>query len=180
MKAVILADRYSKETIKEIINHYKRYGVNEIIVCLSTKNEYIEEGELNGLKLVYAGVGRESNTSRQLEKIKGIIASEEFFLTFGDYICNLDLSNFKSFHKDHSPVVSIAVIKRDDKNYINGGFLIADNDIFEYIAENSRGIEVDVLSRIGEDDEIAYYVYKGSYKSIYKKKSIYEIIESKL
>lgn len=180
MKAVILADKYSKETIKGIIRHYKRYEINEIIVCLSTKNEYIEEGENKGLKLVYAGVGRESNTSRQLEKIKGLLGNEAFFLTFGDYICDLDLSNFKSFHKSKAPVISLAVIKKDESNYINGGFLIADTDIFEYITEKSRGIEVDVLSRIGEDDEIALYVYKGSYKSIYKKKSMYEIIEAKL
>lgn len=180
MKAVILADKYSKETIKDIVNHYRKYGINEIIICVSTEKEVIEENEKNGLKIIYAGVGREYSTARELEKIKGLLGSEPFFITFGDYICDLDLSNFICFHKRNSLVLSASVIKKDEKNYISGGFLIADSDIFEYITDKSKGIEIDVLSRIGEDGEIAFYVYKGSYKSIYARKKVYEIIKPKI
>ncbi len=180
MKAVILADKYSKETIKGIVNHYRKFGIKEVIVCLSTKKEYIEELENDGFKLVYAGVGREYNTARQLEKIRGLLEESSFLLTIGDYICDLDLSNFMRFHKNNAMAVSVAVIKKDENNYINGGFLMADCDIYDYITEKSKGIEADILSRICEDGEIAFYVYKGRYRSIYKKKRIYEINESKI
>ncbi len=47
MKAVILADKYSNETIKKIVDKYSLQGIHEFILCFSGEKERIEELDFN-------------------------------------------------------------------------------------------------------------------------------------
>lgn len=180
MKAVILADKYSEETIEEIINHYKKYGISNVVICQSWDKEAIEEGNLCGIRVTYAKISNCKSTSGQLLKIRGLLEEKRFFLTLGDFICDIDLLNLLSFHRGQGLLLTVSTIKSEDNTYVNGGFFVVENEIYDYITENSRGIEADVLSRIGEDGEIAFYTYCGKARSIYKKKDLYQINNSKL
>lgn len=174
MVAVILADRYSKQTVDRIINHYKKFEVSNIIVCQSSEKERIEEIGDESQSIIVAKVGKTTNYIAQLKKIKSLIEESSFFLTFGDYFCNVDLKNLFRFHKSKAKVVSIAAIKRGSYHY-NGGFMVIDTDIYDYISEKTIELESDLLSRVGQDDEIAFYVFDGKCQNIFTKRKMYQI-----
>ena len=45
MQAVILADKYSHDTVEEIIKNYKKYGTTDFIICRTSLSNMIEEYE---------------------------------------------------------------------------------------------------------------------------------------
>jgi glucose-1-phosphate cytidylyltransferase len=175
MKAVILGDRYSKETIKQIINYYVSFGINEFILCYSSKNELIEEKEQNNIKIIIAYVGKAKTTTEQLLKIRSLITYGRFFLTYGDYFCRADLINLIEFHKNHGGIVSLVVAKHK-KRYFSGGFMIIDSDIYEYIPNEKFNFEKDVMTRVGEDMELSMYIFSGEIIKIHKNKNLYSSI----
>ncbi len=174
MVAVILADRYSSQTIEKITAHYKKHGINNIIICKSSSIERIEEIDKDGQTIIVAKIGRYDKYLQQLQKIQSLIDEGEFFLTFGDYFCNVDLNNLYKFHKSNGKVASIATIKRE-KYLFNAGFMILDMDIYDYIIPKMQELERDLLTRIGQDDEISYYIYDGKCQNIFTKRKMYQI-----
>lgn len=174
MVAVILADRYSNQTLEKIISHYKKFGVNNIIVCQTSEKERIEEIEKDEQTIIVAKIGKIENYLAQLLKIKNLIEENDFFLTFGDYFCNIDLKNLFKFHKNSGKVVSIASIKKENYFY-NAGFMVLNIDTFEYVNSKTIELERDLLVRIGEDDELSFYIYDGKCQNIFTKRKMYQI-----
>ncbi len=174
MVAVILADRYSAQTVEKIINHYKKYGVNNIVVCQSSEKERIEEIDKDNQTIIVAKIGKTEKYLAQLLKIKNLIEENDFFLTFGDYFCNIDLNNLLKFHKNSGKVASIGSIKRGNY-YFNGGFMVLSIDAFDYVTNKTIELEKDLLSRIGQDDELSFYIYDGKCQNIFTKRKMYQI-----
>ena len=173
MKTVILADKYSKDTIKEIINVYKKQGFNEFIICRTSINENIEEYEENGCTIIEAKLSKNYKSGGQILKIANLLEdTQPFFLTYGDYLCSIDLNNFLNFHKNQGRVLSMAVIKEKNKQ-IFGGFMILDYDAIGYI-ENERVLfEREPLIRMAEEDEVGWYSFSGNYQIMYRHMKIY-------
>ncbi len=173
MQAVILADKYSNDTVEQIINIYRNQGVNKFIVCRTSNIEMIEEIENSSYSVIYVKLDRKNKTGGQLLKIANLLDSNKpFFLTYGDYLCNIDLKNFIKFHKAEACVLSMALIKERDKQ-IFGGFMLVDFDAMGYIDNEKTVFEKTALTRMAEDDEISWYLYSGSYQTMYQHLKIY-------
>ena len=116
MKVVILADKYSQDTVKKIIGIYKKQGFKEFIICRTSYAEMIEEYEKNNCHITEVKLDRENKTGGQILKIANLLDDDKpFFLTYGDYLCNIDLKNFYDFHKNHGKVLSMSIIKEKDR-----------------------------------------------------------------
>ena len=173
MQAVILADKYSQDTVKGIINSYKKQGVKDFIVCRTSTREMIEECEYEDYKVIEVRVERKNKTGGQLLKIANMLSDDEpFFLTYGDYLCNIDLNNFMKFHKSQGKVLSISIIKERDRQLF-GGYMIVDFDAIGYIDNENTVFEKAPLTKIAEDDEIGWYYFSGSYQITYQHMKIY-------
>ena len=68
MQAVILADKYSQDTVKGIINSYKKQGIKEFIVCRTSTREMIEECEYEDYKVIEVRVERKNKNIFLWEK----------------------------------------------------------------------------------------------------------------
>lgn len=173
MKAVILADKYSYDTINQIIEAYRKHGIKEFILCHSSSNETIEEIDYKDYSIIKAKLDKKVKSGGMLLKIANLLdPCEPFFLTFGDYMCNIDLNNLISFHKKQGRVLSMAVIKQDDKALF-GGFMIVDYDAMGYINNDYVSFEKEPITKMAEDDEVGWYYYLGDYKIIYQHMKIY-------
>ena len=173
MQAVILADKYSKETVNEIMNGYKKQGVTDFIVCRTSEREMIEEYDLNDYKVIEVKLDRKNKTGGQLLKIVNLLNDDKpFFLTYGDYLCNIDLMNFFDFHKSQGKVLSMEVIKEKERQLF-GGYMLVDYDAIGYIDNENDVFEKEPLIKIAEDDEIGWYYFIGKYQITYQHMKIY-------
>ncbi len=173
MQAVILADKYSQDTVNRIIGNYIKQGIKKFVVCRTSSKEMIEECENDDCKIIEVRVERKNKTGGQLLKIANLLDdTEPFFLTYGDYLCNIDLNNFLKFHKSQEKVLSMSIIKEKDKQLF-GGYMLADFDAIGYIDNENTVFENAPLTKIAEDDEIGWYYFSGSYQITYQHMKIY-------
>ena len=173
MQAVILADKYSHDTVEEIIKNYKKYGITDFILCRTSSCDMIEEYEKYGCKIIDVKLERKNKTGGQILKIANLLDDNApFFLTYGDYLCSVDLNNLLRFHKSHGRVLSIVVIKEMEKQ-IFGGYMIMDYDAIGYINDISNVFEKEPLTKIAEDGELGWYRFSGKYQITYQHMKIY-------
>ncbi len=173
MQAVILADKYSLDTTNKIIEIYKKQGIRNFIICRTSNNEMIEEIEEDDYTITQVKLDRKNKTGGQILKIANLLNQDEpFFLTYGDYLCNIDLSNFLAFHKKQAKILSMALIKQENKQLF-GGFMLVDFDAIGYINNEQTIFEKEPITKMAEDDEISWYQYSGSYQIMYQHMKIY-------
>lgn len=173
MKVVILADKYSKDTVKNIMKIYKKYNVKEFIVCRTSNCEMMEEYETDDCNVIEVNLDRKNKTGGQLLKIANLLDDDSpFFLTYGDYFCDVDLKNLIKFHKNHGKVLSMVVIRKNNK-HLFGGYMLIDFDAIGYIDNEENAFEKSPLTRIAEEDEIGWYYFSGQYQIMYQHMKIY-------
>mgnify|MGYP001293837971 CR=1 FL=1 len=173
--------------VVHIINYYISFGVKTFYLALGyksdefhkyfTKNKSLFSDEIS-INLV--DTGQESLTGgRVLRLQKHLDKYEEFMLTYGDGLSDIDLSELYSFHQKsncigtvtavHPPArfglldIEGTVVKtfeekpQTDKGWINGGFFIFKNSFFKYLKDDTTILEREPLENLSKDRELAGY-----------------------
>jgi glucose-1-phosphate cytidylyltransferase len=123
--------------------------------------------------------GLDSNTGGRVRRLRRWLEAATFMLTYGDGVSNVDLRALLEFHQAQGRIATITavrpparfgalVIQEDLVNnfiekpqagegWINGGFLVCEPAIFEYIHHDDNTLEVDVLPRLAAERQLAAY-----------------------
>ncbi len=188
----ILCLGYKQEVIKEYFMRMKFFdndlfiknGKTEIIKPLS--NNLFPEAEF---KLIDTGL--KSNTAERLIKANSFINKEKpFFLTYGDGISSVDLDDLLKFHDSHNGCASVTSVHPNARfgeiisnnnglvesfkekpavqnSWINGGFFIFDQEIFDYIDHsNNEMLEQGPLERLVEKNQLYSYKFEGYWRCL--------------
>ncbi|MBF0459043.1 MAG: glucose-1-phosphate cytidylyltransferase [Nitrospirae bacterium] len=167
-----------------IMKYYAHWGYNEFILCLGFKGHVIknfflnyeantndftvtlgtnksivyhnEHGEANW-KITLAETGHHSMTGARLKRVKKYLAGEEdFMLTYGDGVGDIDINKLIAFHRSHGKIMTVTGVRPpgrfgelmiDDTamatefnekpqttgGLISGGFFVCRKEIFDYI-----------------------------------------------
>ena len=195
--------------IEHIINNFLHYDLNNFIVCTGYKYEIINNYFSNfhssknfeydsssnkilalekvpNFKLKTIFTGLETNTGGRLFKIKDYL-NEDFILTYGDCLANIDLNELINFHSSHDKVATISVTQMESRfgmvemnsdgevssfkekpkldSFFNIGFMIFRNEIFDYLSEDSI-LESEVLEALASEKQIKAYIHDGFYKPL--------------
>jgi NDP-sugar pyrophosphorylase family protein len=206
MKAVILAGGFGKrlkpltderpKPMIEVLNipiiewqikWFKKYGIDEIIICVGHLKEpiinYIGSGRRFGVKVGYAVEEKPLGTGGALKNSESLLASyteKGFFLINGDILTNLDptrLNNGQSAALALVPLRSPFGIVELDKNsyvlgfvekpqikdrWINAGVYYFTKDVFRYLPENGN-IEVTTLPVMAKENKLKAVIYENSF-----------------
>ena len=172
MKLVILAGglgtRLSEETkkipkpmvkigkipiIQHIINYYEKFNVNEVIICAGYKKEIIKKYFKNNNKIKVFDTGLKTQSGSRLLRVKKFLNKDEnFFMTYGDGLSNININKLNNFHKKSNKIATLSavrpiprfghltikknlVVKFKEKDilsegWINGGFFVLNKKIF--------------------------------------------------
>lgn len=184
----ILCLGYKGQVIKEFfLNYYTM--VNDITVDLSTPNaiEYHDGNNHENWKVALADTGVETMTGARVARIKKYLNDDEnFMLTYGDGLADIDIKALVEFHKSHGKMVTVSgvhpagrfgemelseggsVISFAEKpqvseGRINGGFFVMRRDFIDrYLSEEPDLIlEQAPLSQCAKDGELVSFNHDG-------------------
>jgi glucose-1-phosphate cytidylyltransferase len=203
-----------KPIIWHLMKSYQSQGFNDFIICLGYKGHVIKEYFLNyfmynsdltidiknnkvdvhlnkasNFKVTLIDTGLNTMTSGRLNRIKKYIDTDNFFLTYGDGLSDINLNDELKFHLNHKKMVSMTIvqpegrfgaIKFDENNivtnfqekpkgdgtWINGGFFILNKKVFDHLPKNSDEImwEQEPLTNFTKMGELVAYKHKGFWK----------------
>lgn len=194
-----------------IMKIYSYYGYNEFIICAGYKQHIIKEwfadyflhtsditfDYTNGnnemivhnkhtepWKVTVVDTGQNTQTGGRVKRIKEYVGNEEFMLTYGDAVGDINIRELVDFHHSHGKIGTISIYnfsqnkgvvetgregiieafreKSDsDGDLINIGFMIFRPDIFEYIDGDETPLEKKPLSDLVRDKELVGYIHNG-------------------
>lgn len=177
----ILALGYKADYIKEYFFNYKVTN-SDFTINLSpnTPPTFYNEAEESNWEITFIDTGLETLKGARIKRIEKYLKSDNFHLTYGDGVCNVDLDNLVKFHKNHGKLATVSavrppsrfgemVIKGDDVNvfdeksqmhtgFINGGFFVLNKKVLDYLSEDEDcDFEFGPLQQIVKDKQLKAY-----------------------
>ena len=177
LKNFYLAIGYKGHVIK---NYFKRFEI---------KNNSDFSHSINGKKcsIKLVDTGANTMTGGRLKRInKFIDKNEDFMFTYGDGISNVNLKKLLKFHQKNKKIVTVTAVhpparfgeiilkntlvkKFKEKpqvtqGWINGGFFVANQKIFNYISGDKEILEKRPLEKLTNRSQLAAYKHNGFWK----------------
>jgi glucose-1-phosphate cytidylyltransferase len=170
-----------KPILWHIMKMYSHYGFNEFVICLGYKGYLIKEyfmhyflhnsditielgsnkldvhyTNTDPFKVTLVDTGLSTKTAGRLKKMRqSYIGNEEFMLTYGDGVANINLADLLQFHRSHGKIATVTAIQpearlaawslvragsskvqekpKGDGKWINGGFFVFRPEVFDYL-----------------------------------------------
>ncbi len=203
-----------KPILWHIMKIYEHYGFNDFVICLGYKSHLIKEYFLNyylynsdvtieleknkidvhfsnteSFKVTLVDTGLNTNTAGRIQKIEKYVKDETFLLTYGDGVCDVNLSELIKFHKKQKKLVTLTSVQVPgrfgnidtnedgvvqsfeekpvgDGMWINGGFFVLESGIFDYLKGDMDNVqwEKKPLVDIANDNQLSAYKHHGFWK----------------
>jgi glucose-1-phosphate cytidylyltransferase len=64
--------------------------------------------------------GQDTKTAGRLKRIQKYIGNEDFMLTYGDGLCDVDLKALYNFHKQHGKIATVTAVQLEARFVRNG------------------------------------------------------------
>tara|TARA_B100000941_G_scaffold204278_1_gene148855 strand:+ start:2496 stop:3197 length:702 start_codon:yes stop_codon:yes gene_type:complete len=176
--------------LSHIIRIFKSYNFNDFIVAAGYKKEiiidyYKNSKEFKNLKIV--DTGEKTMTGGRILRLKSLIKDKEnFFMTYGDGLCDVNLNELVKFHMKHKKIATVTavhppvrfgeleineekVIKFEEKSqakvgWINGGFFILNKKVFDYIKDDNILFEREPLEKLVNNENLMAFKHEGFWK----------------
>ncbi len=179
----IICCGYKGHLIKEYFANYFLYN-SDITFDLKSNKRIIHDNFSDPWKVTVVDTGVETMTGGRIKRIDHYInEGEDFFLTYGDGVSDIDLTSVLLFHRKHKKLATVTAVqppgrfgqlvlkenmvekfieKPDgDGGYINGGFFILNKRIMNYIEDDFTIWEKNPLSNLANDGELLAYTHNG-------------------
>ncbi|NOT52321.1 MAG: glucose-1-phosphate cytidylyltransferase [Chitinophagaceae bacterium] len=203
-----------KPILWHIMKMYSQYGFNEFIICLGYKGYIIKEYfmhyflhnsditielgsnkvEVHGtntesFKVTLVDTGQNTKTAGRLQKVKKYLGNEDFMLTYGDGVSDMNMQDLLKFHQSHKKIATVTAVQmdarfggmdlagsgevisfrekaKDESKWINGGFFVLKHDVFKYLDGDMTDMmwEDEPLEKLTVDDQLVAYKHKGFWK----------------
>ena len=131
--------------------------------------------------------GLNTMTGGRVKRIRPYVGEEPFMLTYGDGVADIDLSALAEFHKNHGKIATLTTVnvgqkfgvldldnsgqvkafreKNDnDGALINGGFMVFNPGIFDYLEDDATVLEKAPLENLAKDGQLMAYCHEGFWK----------------
>ncbi|HLC62409.1 MAG TPA: sugar phosphate nucleotidyltransferase [Candidatus Nanoarchaeia archaeon] len=183
-----------------IVQIYKSYGHKEFIFCLGYKGEKIKEyfRDEKEVKIQFVDTGIDANKSERIQKVRHLIKDDNFFVTYGDDLSDVNIDKLSEFHKKNKKIVTLTavslespfgILELNKKNevigfkekpkleyFMNGGFYVFNKKIFDCM-KKGYDLERDVLREAAKSKQIAAFKHRGFWKSMNTLKDVIELNE---
>ena len=159
-----------KPIISHILEIFINQGFNEFIIAAGYKaniiKKYFEKNFLQ-YSVQVVDTGLKTLTGNRLKKLKSFLPEENFMLTYGDGLCNVNLKKLLKFHLSHQKLVTVTavhpparfgefVLRKSNvinfeekpqlqKGWINGGFFVFKKEFLKLIPKRQVMLEREPL-----------------------------------
>ena len=200
-----------KPIIWHIMKEYSYYGFNEFIICAGYKQHMIKEWfadyflhnsditfdftlGINKMevhdqfcepwKVTIVDTGLNTMTGGRIKRIQKYIGNEPFLMTYGDGVCDVNISDLVQFHNSHGKIATLTTVLRDQQKgvlnigsdgavrsfrekkkmdgvSINAGYMVLQPEIFSYIDGDGVSFEQYPLEKLAAERQLMSYSHCG-------------------
>jgi glucose-1-phosphate cytidylyltransferase len=199
-----------KPILWHIMKIYSHHGINDFIVCLGYKGYVIKEYFANYFlhmsnvtfdiqyntmevhqrhaepwKVTLIETGEDTMTGGRLKRVQSYLGNEDFCMTYGDGVSDVDIKGSVEFHKKHRKLATVTAIQPPgrygalniegdnkvggfnekplgDGSGINGGFFVLNPSLIDkYIEDDTIPFEQEPLRNLAKDGQLQAWHHRG-------------------
>jgi glucose-1-phosphate cytidylyltransferase len=193
-----------------IMKSYSHYGFSEFVICCGYKQHVIKQyfadyflhtsditfDFCNGnnmivhnnfsepWKVTLVDTGLDTMTGGRIKRIEKYIDHEDFMLTYGDGVSDVNITDLLQYHRKHGKMVTMTTVNVGQKfgvldidedniinsfreksevdgSMINAGFMVCNPEIFNYIDGDETVFEKDPLERVASESNLIAFKHSG-------------------
>lgn len=173
---------YKGEVIKRYFRDYASL-YRDMSIHLADGTIQSHGSEVDDWTIHLIDTGAQTLTGGRVKRLQQWIEQGTFMVTYGDGVSNVDIHALLRYHRSHGRIATLtavrpparfgaltiegdAVIEFSEKpqigeGWINGGFLVFEPAIFEYLSGDEMSLEVDTMQRLAAEGQLAAYCHDG-------------------
>jgi len=177
---------YKQYVVKEFFADYFLH-TSDVTFDLANNSMKVHNNYAEPWKVTLIDTGLHTMTGGRVKRIREYVGDEPFMLTYGDGVSDIDLRALEEFHRAHGKIATISAVnvgqrfgvldmdgkgqinsfreKNDnDGGVINGGFMIMNPEVFDYIEGDKTVLEREPLENLAKNGELMAYHHTGFWK----------------
>jgi glucose-1-phosphate cytidylyltransferase len=179
---------------------YLGYSIKEYFININRHNNDfkidIKTGQIQNFSektddwiINLVDTGQETMTGGRLKKVKNLLDNEDFIMTYGDGVSDIDITSLINFHKNNNKLATVTAVKplgrfgslsidknnevknfsekpKGDIGWINGGFFILNNKCIDFIEDEKTYWEKEPLEKLVSKKSLKAFKFNGFWHAI--------------
>lgn len=200
----IICAGYKQNVIKEYFANYYLHRSDITFDFSNGGKMTVHNNVSEPWKVSVVDTGLNTMTGGRIKAIQDYIGNEPFFMTYGDGVSDVDISALLKFHQSHGKIATLTAVQPnmrfgmlditagneitafrekeiEDSGWINGGFMVLQPEIFDYIEGPSTVFERQPLERLAAEGQLMAYQHKGFWQcmdTLREKNKLEELLAS--
>ena len=176
--------------LHHIMNYYAKFGHTEFIIALGYKADvirnYFEKGNSDAInpnwKIDLVDTGLDASTGGRIKLLEDLL-NDEFMLTYGDGLSNVDLHQLVAHHQRFNKIATVTAVRpparfgtidisngivtkfaekdHQEVGWINGGFFFLNKKVCSFISNLSEPFEGSPLNNLVKIEELTAFEHHG-------------------
>ena len=127
--------------------------------------------------------GLDTNTGGRIKRLEPWLRDATFMVTYGDGVCDVNVTELLRLHRSHGKVATVTAVRpparfgglvfdgdlvdrfvekpQIGEGWINGGYLVLEPAIFEYLHGDQISLEADALEQLANQRQLVAYRHEG-------------------
>ena len=192
-----------------IMKIYSHYGISDFVICLGYKGYMVKEYFANyrlhmsdvtidlrrdsiqvhrnyaeDWRISLIDTGEKTMTGGRLRQALEYLGDDEdFCLTYGDGVSDVDIASAIAFHRSHGRRATVTAVRPtsrfgqlaldgdrvsafaekpvDEGGWINGGFFVLSPQVGTYIKDDATVWEQEPMQKLAAQDQLSVYFHRG-------------------
>ena len=179
----IVCAGYKQEYIKEYFSNYYLHNSNITFDFKHDNKVTVHENDSEPWNVTIVDTGLNTMTGGRVKRIAPYVGNETFMLTYGDGVCDVPIDKLVDFHKSHGRICTMTAVKpegrfgildidgseiksfreksKNDVGYINGGYMVCNPQIFNYLKDDTTIFEQEPMKKLAAAGELKGFYHDG-------------------
>lgn len=173
---------YRGEVIKRYFADYALLN-GSITVNLAARSIASHGTEIDDWKVDLIATGLDTPTGSRVKRLQPWLEQGRFMLTYGDGVADIDLRELLAFHERQGRLATVTAVRpparfggisfegnlvkdfiekpQIGEGWINGGFMVLEPGVLDYLEESDTVLESGALERLAADRQLAAFRHEG-------------------
>lgn len=191
-----------------IMKMYSHYGLNDFIICLGYKGYLVKEYFANYFmhmsdvtidlrdnkmdvhhnyaepwRITLVDTGQSSMTGGRLKRVKDYIGDDDFCMTYGDGVSDVNISSLIDFHQSKNTLATVTATNppgrfgslnideckitefkekpEGDASWINGGFFVLSPEVLDLVEDDNTIWEKQPMESLASNGQLSAFLHRG-------------------
>jgi glucose-1-phosphate cytidylyltransferase len=178
--------------LTHLMRCYAAFELKEFILCLgfrgaAIRNHFVHH-RIEACTTHFVDTGLKTSTGGRLKQIRALIADDEdFCMTYGDGLSDVNLKALIEFHQHHGKIATLTAVHpfsafglltlNDDNRvsefrekprlteWVNGGFFVFNRKVFDYLSDDCV-LEREPFERLAAEHQLMAFTHEGFWKCL--------------